>query len=319
MKPSRIENQMASDRPPASRSVTVTVFGIGAVLVVVAAWLLYLAATYRFTGPPSCDGEIMSPGDACLSFRGGASYDYEEGIRTQQSFGTSLRAAGGIGLGGVGAWLLASGARRTAHVQSVSRGLYAVAAVLLGAVAGYLFTVDAVPATVGAVGAVAAAVRMAVGIGWKPLSGVAVYLSGLSALGVAAYLVGQAATYRPTKLYGAGWNDPVDMLVADIVNGQGGWLRLALAVAAVVAGWWLITDSAEPLPAFRAAFGQPSRPMRLAQYVGAALVAAAAAAYLSQVDTVPARIALGLAILLALAFAVRAVRVARGSTARVSG
>jgi hypothetical protein len=304
---SQVENQMPSDRPAVSPRAGLVMFGFGAGFVVVAAGLLYLAARYQFTGPPSCDGEAMSPGDACVAFRGGAGYDYQEGIRIQQSFGTTMRAVGGLLLGGVGAWLLSLGARLLG--SATSRALYVVATVLLGAVAGYLFTVDAVPATLGAVGAVVAAVRMVVGLGWKPLSGLVVYLSGLAALGGAAYLVGQAATYRPGELYGAGWDAPVDMLIADIVNGQGGWLRLVLAVIAAIAGWWLITDAAEPEPDSRATYGQPGRPVRLVLYVGAGLVTVAAAACLIRVDALSGRIALGLAVALILVFGFRAVRV----------
>lgn len=305
----RTENQMASDRPSRALSGGLTLFGVGAALAVAGAWLLYLAATYKFTGPPTCDGEAMSPGDACLAFRGGTSYDYQQGMKIQQSFGTTVRTAGGILLGGVGAWLMSSGAR------SVSRVLYGVAALLLAAVAAYLFTVDAVPATVGAVGAAAAAVRMIVGIGWRPLSGLAVYLAGVTALGGAAYLVAQAATYRPTGSHGAAWDAPLDVLVADIVNSQGDWLRLVLAGVATVAGWWLITDAVEPEPESRARYGQPGRPVAVAGYLGAVLVTGAAGWYLTGVGTVSAVVGFVLAVLLIVAFVIRAARVTRGATA----
>jgi hypothetical protein len=308
---SRTENQMAAARLSRAWSAGLTLFGVGTVLAAVGVWLLYLAATYRFTGPPSCDGEPMSPGDACLAFRGGTSYDYQQGMKIQQSFGTTVRAAGAVLLGGVGAWLLSAGARSAG--RTASRVLYAVAALLLAAAAAYLFTVDAVPTTVGAVAAVAAAVRMIVGIGWRPLSGMAVYLAGVTALGGAAYLVGQAATYRPTGSYQA-WDAPLDVLIADIVNSQGDWLRLVLAVVATVAGWWLITDAAEPEPESRAGYGQPSRPVTVVLYVGAVLVAGVAAWYLTRVGTASAWVGLGLAVSLILAFVVRAVRVTRGST-----
>ncbi|HEX2416986.1 MAG TPA: hypothetical protein VHJ83_02510 [Micromonosporaceae bacterium] len=313
---SRIENEMAtaSDRSAGSRTAGFVVFGVGAALVVLAAWLLDLATAYTFTGPPTCDGEAMNPGDACLAFGTGSGYDYEEGIRIQQSFGTTVRALGGVLLGGVAAWMLSSGARVAGmRNRAASRGLYAVAAVLLGAVAGYLFTLDAIPATLGAVGAAAATVRMIVGIDWKPLSTMAVYLAGLSALGVAGYLVGLAATYRPGPLYGSGWDTSVDMLVADIVNGQGGWLRLVLAGVATVGGWWLITDAAEPEPDSRARIGRPSRWMTLAAYVGAVLAAVGVAGYLIRIDTLSARVALGLAALLVVAFGFRAVRAVTNS------
>jgi hypothetical protein len=313
----RTENQMASDRTSQSSSVGLTLFGIGTVLAIVGAWLLYLAATYTFTGPPTCDGEAMAPGESCLAFRGGTSYGYEQGMKIQESFGMTIRAAGGVLVGGVGAWLLSSGARSMG--RTTSRVLYAVAAILLAAVAAYLFTIDAASAMVGAVGAAAAAIRMIVGIGWRPLSGLAVYLAGITALGGAAYLVGQAATYRPTESYGAAWDAPLDVLVADIVNSQGDWLRLVLAVVATVAGWWLITDAAEPEPKSRARYGQPSRPVTAALYLGAALAAGVAGWYLIGVGTVSASVGFGLAVLLIAAFAIRAVRVTRVAIASRGG
>ena len=64
---------------------------IGYIAVMVSLGLAYQGPDNEFTGPPTCDGQAMSPGDRCITFRFGTrtgasstSQTYEEALASQR-------------------------------------------------------------------------------------------------------------------------------------------------------------------------------------------------------------------------------------------
>lgn len=302
--------------------VAVALALLGVFLVVAAAVLLSLAATYRFAGPPTCDGDVMSPGDICLTIDDDSdATDYDGMMRESQSNGVAFRALGGIASGGLGAGLLALAAVRIgngdgARAIPLSQWTFATAAVLLSVTAAYLFTLGTNAATFGAVGAAVAAIGMVWATEWSPLFRVTTYAAGLLSFVGAVYLVAQAATYEYTgPLHGGGWEAPMDMLISDIFHKYGDEVRLVAAALAGCAGAVLVYASADP-EWHKFAWAGPGSAHRigtvsLLQYLAAAVVVAGTAVYLMTVGTVSAWIAVGFAAVLIIAFIQRGIAALR--------
>lgn len=95
-------------------SILMRVVGFGVAVVGLGAVLFGFAGTPD--GPPTCDGEVMSPGDRCWTQYGGDIdiNSYEDIMRRRQSEpdpGQQLLTVGGLSLGGgvvllVGSWWL---------------------------------------------------------------------------------------------------------------------------------------------------------------------------------------------------------------------
>lgn len=91
---------------------------IGYLAVVVSLALAYQGPDNEFTGPPTCDGEVMSPGDRCVTFwigRTGAdssSQTYEEALASQRDWVKEKPWMWGMVLGTVGTILVFTGAGR---------------------------------------------------------------------------------------------------------------------------------------------------------------------------------------------------------------
>lgn len=299
---------------PADAAAGIGIFVGGAALLGIAAWLLDAAATYEFAGPPVCDGETMQPGDQCLAYGSGDSYDYEEGMRESQSTGETFRAVGGIVAGGVGAALLWIGTTRAAAGEAadrLSRKLLVVAAALLAGVAAFLLTVGTFAAGLGALGAGLAAAWMLHSVGWMPLSRAASYAAGLAMFAGAAYLVAAAASYQvPDPPPTLDWKDPIDLFFKNLVAAYGDWVRLLAGALLATAGVCLVYMSADAAwdPDYRTQRPDRDRLITLVQYLLAALAVAGCAAYLATIGAASSWVGVAVASLLVLGFVWRGVR-----------
>ena len=120
---------------------------IGYLVVLGSLALAYQGPQNEFTGPPTCDGEAMSPGDRCVTFRvsrsgaDSSSQTYEEALASQRDRAKLDPWMWGTILGTVGTVLIFSGAGRglTAYERSgreVFTRVVATAAVPLLVVSG---------------------------------------------------------------------------------------------------------------------------------------------------------------------------------------
>ncbi|MFI5952284.1 hypothetical protein [Cryptosporangium sp. NPDC051539] len=297
------------DAPPPTRPATttglgtapvVTLMALGTVLVAGGVLLVHAGAGYTWDGSaPTCAGEVMSPGDQCLSWGRRGSYDFQEGILNAVASGRFLRGVGGVLAGGLGAGLLyAAGtfARRPAGRISAAFGLVTLLTAALG-----LLRIDSGPALVAGLGAAVAGVLLSVAVA-VPVGRVVYYAAGVGLLGGAAALVSSGATYsfggRPA---GAGPGDSLTLFLADAFREHGAALRYAGAVLALVVAWRFLCTGLDGLP--REAAGDDAKPAlsdreleerhhliltpveplaaRAGLWCGAALVIWGAAAYLA--------------------------------------
>lgn len=232
------EIQALERRPSTLGGVGYAVVGVA--VVVAAVWLLQAASAYQFDGPPTCDGQQMAREDVCLQFGAGKSFDYETGVRQQQAWGQTWRLLLGMLLGGVGAAVLGGAAAWLSDRRP--RAAYLACATVLGASAGYLLSLGTAIGVTGAIGAPAGAVLVLTGSSDERLVRGTVYLAGVGLLPVAALLVTSAASYRPAgQGYGLHVDDPLHLFVMELVQQHGDWVRLLLALAAVVGGTYLVT------------------------------------------------------------------------------
>lgn len=279
-------------------------FAAGAVLVLVAVWLLQAVSTYHFDGSPTCDGEQMGRGDVCLQFGAGKSFDYDTGVRMQQAWGQTWRLLAALAGIGLGALLLVAGAvrlhRRTAPACLVGAGL-------LAAAAGYLLSLGTATGATGALVAAAAAVWVLIASGSALVRHAGLYAAGVGLLLVGAASLASAASYQPSGPgYGLDWSDPLHLFVIEVVQQHGDWVRIALAVLAAAGAALVVT----------AATDDPARPVA-PRTAGSELVVAAAVAVAAGVFVVGAgragQVGLAVAVLLACYFALRAIAGLRGA------
>ncbi|MFE9340953.1 hypothetical protein [Streptomyces sp. NPDC007063] len=97
-------------------------FLIGAFLMGLGLSMAYSADTATYQGSPSCDGEVMRPGDSCVVFSGpGKSGSYSEILAYRQTHAASAAWGWAEVTGGVGAVLLLGGAGLAVRYQGLSR------------------------------------------------------------------------------------------------------------------------------------------------------------------------------------------------------
>lgn len=283
-------------------------FLVGVAVVAAGAWLIHLSTTYTFDGPPTCDGNQMAPGDSCLVFGGGKSYDYETGVRQQEAWGQTWRLVAGMLVGGVGAAVVGGGANQLSRGRLRTPYLLG-AAVLLGAV-GYLLSLGTASTTAGAIGAAAGAVWVLAECSDQLVSRGAIYLAGLVMQPVAALLVVSAASYQPEGGgYGLDWSDQMNLFVMELFQQHGDWVRLVVAAAAVAGAAIVVVAAAIGLERY-------GRPTQIVLFGVAALVALASGAYALSAGTLAGQLGLAAGLLLACFYAVRAARTTTVPTSR---
>ncbi|TQS41891.1 hypothetical protein [Cryptosporangium phraense] len=226
---------------------TLALLALGTAFVAGGVLLLHAGAQYAWDGSaPTCAGDVMSPGDQCLSWGRRGSYDYDQGIVDAVDSGRFLRGIGGILVGGLGATLLyaaGSFARRPAGRICAASGLLTLFLAALG-----LLTVGSGFALVAAVGAAAAGVVLSVAIG-VPVGRVVYYAAGVGLLAGAAALVASGSAYAfGGRLSGAGPSDSLTLFLADAFRAHGAELRYVGAVVALAVACRLLRTALDGLP-----------------------------------------------------------------------